>query len=160
MSSVHFLLHGRTVVVCWWLFPRLRGFLRDCSTIQSPPTILFIFICLFEVEISSRTLNLLFMSGSVHNGSPSLNDCGRMFPDKLRVSSYCNGYVKHARTGAHARASVHRERERERRTDRQTDRQAERERENNNCAIIDQIYHSPKLVQVAYEVTLCCETWL
>ena len=32
-------------------------------------------------EISSRTLIPLFMPGSVHSGSATWDDCGRMFPD-------------------------------------------------------------------------------
>ena len=39
----------------------------------------------FKEEISSRTL---FMPGSVHSGSASLDDCDRVFPDELRVSSF------------------------------------------------------------------------
>ena len=42
----------------------------------------------FKVVISSRTLIPLFKPGSVHSGSASCDDCGRMFPDKLRVSSF------------------------------------------------------------------------
>ena len=40
----------------------------------------FFFSFLFEVEISSRTLIPLLMPGSVHSGSASLDDCGRLFP--------------------------------------------------------------------------------
>ena len=40
----------------------------------------------FKVEISSRTLIPLFRPRSVHSGSVSLDDCGQVFPDKLRVS--------------------------------------------------------------------------
>ena len=49
----------------------------------APPPLLF-----FEVEINSRTIIPLFMPGSVHSGSASWDDCGRTFPDKLRVSSF------------------------------------------------------------------------
>ena len=45
------------------------------------------FVFFFEVAISSRTLIPLFLRGSVHSGSAGWDDCGRMFPDKLRVSS-------------------------------------------------------------------------
>ena len=56
---------------------------------HSFPACAFLFLFfLFEVEISSRTLVSLFTPGSVHSGSASLDDCGRMFPDKLRVSSF------------------------------------------------------------------------
>ena len=43
------------------------------------------------VEISSRTLIPLFTPGSVHNGSASWDDCARMFPDELCVSSFMTG---------------------------------------------------------------------
>ena len=37
----------------WFLFPRLRGFLGECSTIHSPPSLFFFFFFSFsEVEIS------------------------------------------------------------------------------------------------------------
>ena len=42
----------------------------------------------FKVEISSRKLISLFVPGSVHSGSASRDDCGRMFAYKLRVSSF------------------------------------------------------------------------
>ena len=42
----------------------------------------------FKEEISSRTLIPVFMPGSVHSDSSSWDDCGRMFSDKLRVSSF------------------------------------------------------------------------
>ena len=49
-----------------------------------------------EVEISSRTLIPLFTSGSVHSGSASWDDHGRMFQDKLRVSSFPDRFPHHA----------------------------------------------------------------
>ena len=67
---------------CWWLFPRLRGFRRMFD--HSFPECAFF----LEVEISSRTKISLFMPGSVHSGSASWDDCGQMFPDKLRVSCF------------------------------------------------------------------------
>ena len=42
----------------------------------------------FKVEISSRTLIPLFRPGSVHGGSASWDDCDRVFPDELLVSSF------------------------------------------------------------------------
>ena len=44
--------------------------------------------CLFEVEISSRILIPIFMPGSVYNGSASWDNCDRVFPDELRISSF------------------------------------------------------------------------
>ena len=46
------------------------------------------FLLFFKVEISSCTLIPLFRPGSVHNGSASSDDCDRMFPEELRVSSF------------------------------------------------------------------------
>ena len=51
----------------WWLSPLAR-ILGECATIHSPPAFFFSF---FLVEISSRTLIPLSLSGSVHSGSPS-----------------------------------------------------------------------------------------
>ena len=51
--------------------------------------VLFVCCCFFfYVEISSRALIPLFMPGSVHSGSASRDDCGRVSPDKLLVSSF------------------------------------------------------------------------
>ena len=51
----------------------------------------FLFFCFVfsSVEIiSSRTLIPLFSPGSVHSGSSSGDDRGRVFPDELLVSSF------------------------------------------------------------------------
>ena len=56
------------------------------------------FFC--EVEISSRTPIPLFMPGSVHSGSASCGDCDRIFPNKLRVSSFPNRFLHCALTTA------------------------------------------------------------
>ena len=50
----------------------------------------------FEVEISSRTLIRLFIPGSAHSGSANWDNCGRGFPDKLRVSSFPDRYPHYA----------------------------------------------------------------
>ena len=42
----------------------------------------------FKAEVSYRSLIPLLLPGSVHSGAASSDDCGRMFPDKLRVSSF------------------------------------------------------------------------
>ena len=65
----------------------------ECSIIHSPPArsfYVFFFVCLFVVvlEISSRTLILLFRPGSVHSSSAIWDDCDREFLDELRVSSF------------------------------------------------------------------------
>ena len=67
----------------WWLFPGMRGFWGKV-TIRSPPALFFF----FKVETSSRIRIPLFIPGSVHSGSASWDDCGRVFPDELRVSSF------------------------------------------------------------------------
>ena len=50
------------------------------------------------MEISSRTLIPLFRPGLVHSDSASLDDCGRMFPDKLHVSSIPEKFPHYAWT--------------------------------------------------------------
>ena len=56
------------VVVAFSSLARISGRLFDLS----PRLRLFFFFLLFEVEISSRTLNPLFIPGSVHSGSRAL----------------------------------------------------------------------------------------
>ena len=58
------------------------------------------FVVVGKVEISSRTLIPLYMPGSVHSGSAGCDDCGRMFPDKLRVSSFPERFSHYAWTAA------------------------------------------------------------
>ena len=83
-SPVHTWSHLPLVALC-------GGFFLACEDLgrmfdhSFPPQHFFFFL---EVEISSRTLIPLFMPGSVHSGSASWDDCGRMFPDRLRVSSF------------------------------------------------------------------------
>ena len=79
-------------------FSSLERILRECSTILSPP-VLFLLL-FFKVEISSRTLIPLLRPGPVHSGSASWDDCGRMFPDKLRVSSFHDRFQHNAWTAA------------------------------------------------------------
>ena len=71
--------------------------LRECLTIYSPPALFFFF---FEGQISSCTLIPLFTTGSVRSGSASWDDCGRMFPVKLHVSSFPDRFPCYARTAA------------------------------------------------------------
>ena len=63
------------------------------------PRLLFFFF-FFDVEISSRTLIPLFVPGLVNSGLASCDDCGRMFPDKLRVSSFLDRFPHYAWTAA------------------------------------------------------------
>ena len=81
-------------VVALFSLPRILG---ECSTVYSPPALFFFF---FKVEISWRTVIPLFMPGSVHRGWTSWDDCGRLFPDKLRVSSFLDRLPHHAWTAA------------------------------------------------------------
>ena len=84
------------IYIWWWLFPRVRGFWEKIRPFI--PCLLFFFF--FEMEISSRTLILLFMPGSVHNGSASWDDCGWMFHEKLHVSSFQDRFPHYAWTAA------------------------------------------------------------
>ena len=54
----------------------------------------FLACAVFKMEISARTLIPLFMPGSVHSGSASRNDCGRVFQCSLTscVWVYSSGY--------------------------------------------------------------------
>ena len=70
----------------------------ECSTIHSPPTLFFFFV---EVETRSRALVPLFRSGSVHSGLASWDDCARVFPDELRVSSFPDRFPHYACTATH-----------------------------------------------------------
>ena len=71
--------------------------LEECLTINSPPVLFFFF---FKVEISLCTLIPLFMPGSVHSGSASSDDCGRLFPDKFCVSLFPDRFLYYAWTTA------------------------------------------------------------
>ena len=76
-------------------FSSLARIWGECSTSHSPPNPFF-----FEVAISSRTLIPLFMPGLVPSGSAGLDDCGRMFSDKLRVSSFPDRFPHYTWTAA------------------------------------------------------------
>ena len=65
---------------------------------HSFPACAFFFFFFFKVEISLRTLIPLFRPGSVHRGSASLDNCGRMFPDKLHASSFPDRFPHYAWT--------------------------------------------------------------
>ena len=58
---------------CRWLFPRIWGFGENVQ--QVIPCLHFF----FYVEISLHTLIPLLMSGSVHSGSASWDDCDQVF---------------------------------------------------------------------------------
>ena len=81
------------VVVVMVAFSSLARIWGETLTIHSQPALVFVLllffvVVFFEVEISSCTLIPLFMPGSVHSGSASWNNCGRIFPNKLPVSSF------------------------------------------------------------------------
>ena len=71
-------------------------------------------IFFFEVKISSRTLTSLFIPGSVHSGSARWDDCGRMFSEKLLMSSFLqlvSNWIlthceRHRVTSGHSRLGV------------------------------------------------------
>ena len=84
-----------TAVVTFCSRARIWG---ECSTIYSPPTLLFILFN--QVEISSRKQIPLFRPGSVHSDSASCDDCNRVFPDELCVSSFPDRFPHSARTTA------------------------------------------------------------
>ena len=54
------------------------------------------FVVVFLVEIIFRTLIRLFTPGLVHSGSASWDDCKRVFPDELRVSSFPDRFRHYA----------------------------------------------------------------
>ena len=73
-------------------FSALARIWGECST----PAPFFCFVVVGLVEISSHTLISLFKPGSVHSGSASSDDCGRVFPDELRVSSFPDRFAHYA----------------------------------------------------------------
>ena len=86
------------MVVVMVAFSSHARILGECLTIHSLPVLYYNFF--FKVEISLRKLVPLFTPGLVHSGSASLDDCGRMFPDKLRVSSFPDRFAHYAWTAA------------------------------------------------------------
>ena len=76
VSRVSYQYDAREWITAWCccLFPRLRGFRKNVR--QLIPSLRFF----SKVEISSRTLISLLRPGSVHSGSASWDDCGRVFP--------------------------------------------------------------------------------
>ena len=79
-----------------WLFSSLSKILGECSTIHSLPALFIYLFIFFSVEIGSRTLIPLFTPGSVYSGSASWDDCDRVFPDMLRVSSFPDRFAHSA----------------------------------------------------------------
>ena len=96
-SKDHMESWNKTGVWCVWLFPRLRGFGENVR--QFIPRLRFTFF-FFQVEISLRKIIPLFRPWSVHSGSGSWDDCDRMFPDKLRVSSFPDRFLHSTWTAA------------------------------------------------------------
>ena len=70
---------------------------------------LFFFFFFFNVEISSRTLIPILRPESVHSGSASWDDCGWMFPDELRVSSFPDRFPHYTWTAAYFQITTKRE---------------------------------------------------
>ena len=60
------------------------------------PASAFFLLLFFKVEISLLTLIPLFTPGLVHSGSASSDDCDRVFPDELRVSSFPDRFPHYA----------------------------------------------------------------
>ena len=67
------------------LFPCMWGFLEN---VWQFIFYLHFFSFFFKVEIRMCTLIPLFRPESVHSGSASWDDCGRVFSDDLRVSLF------------------------------------------------------------------------
>ena len=81
------------------------GFFFACENFErmfdhSFPACAFFFFFFFEAEMSPRTLFPFVMPGSVHGCSASWDDRGRIFPDKLRVSSFPDRFPHYAWTAA------------------------------------------------------------
>ena len=74
----------------WWIFSCLQEFGGECSSILSPP-VLFLLL---------HTLIPLFRQGSIHSGSASWDDCGRVFPDELHMSSFTDRFPHYTWTVA------------------------------------------------------------
>ena len=92
------------LLCCGGFFPRLRGYVENVRLfIHRLPFFLsffFLFFFFFKLEISSRTLIPHFKPRSVHSGSASRDDCSRVFPDKLCVSSFTDRFPHYAWTAA------------------------------------------------------------
>ena len=82
-----------------WLFPRVQGFYENVRQFIPRQRFFFPFF-FFKVEISSRKLIPLLRPRSVHSGSASRDDCNRVFPDELRVSSCPDSFPHYAWTAA------------------------------------------------------------
>ena len=79
------------------VFPRVQGFWETVRLFI--PRLCFFF---FKLEIISRTLLPLFRPRSVHCGSANWDDCDRVFPDELRVSSFPDRFSLYAWTRVYA----------------------------------------------------------
>ena len=81
------------VVVAFSSRVRILG---ECLTSKSPPALFFF----FKVEISLCTLIPLFTPGLVHSSLVNWDDCNRVFPDKLCVSSFPDRFPHYSCTAA------------------------------------------------------------
>ena len=98
ISNSVFAMKGQT---CW--NGGGGGFFLECEDVgrlfdNSFPTWACLLLLLGGVR--SRTLIPLFRPRSVHSGSASRDDCGLVFPDKLRVSSFPDRFPLYAWTVA------------------------------------------------------------
>ena len=73
------------VTVCGGSFFACEDF--ESSFDHSFPACTF-FLLFFKVDVTSHKLIPIFRRESVHSGLASWGDCGRVFPNKLRVSSF------------------------------------------------------------------------
>ena len=76
------------VVVAFSFLARMLG---ECLTVHSQP-VLFFFFFFFNVGVSSRALIPLFIPRSVHSGWANWDDCGLLFPYKLRLNLFPNWF--------------------------------------------------------------------
>ena len=95
LPELYAMFMSTVVVVASSSLARILG---ECLTMYSPPVPFFFFF--FKVEISSFTLIPLLRPGSVHSGSASWHNCGRVFPDVLRVSLFPDRFPHYAWTAA------------------------------------------------------------
>ena len=85
------------VVVAFSTLVRILG---ERSTIDSPPALKMFFLY-WSWDWFAHTNSTPHARGSVHSGLASWDDCGQMFPDKLRVSSFPDRFPHYALTEAY-----------------------------------------------------------
>ena len=80
----------------WWSFLKCKDLERMFD--KSFPACTFLYV--FFMEISSHTLIPLFRPGSIHSDSATWDNCNRVFPDELHVSSFPEGFQHYVWTVA------------------------------------------------------------